>query len=62
MKELGTGFGDGVWFRNIEVVRTSGRPAIILHGGARARADETGPTPLAPVAHPHRDPGDEVGC
>ena len=44
MKALGTGYADGVWFRDIEVVRTSGRPAIVLHGGARRRAESIGAT------------------
>jgi holo-[acyl-carrier protein] synthase len=38
MKALGTGYGRGVWWRDIEVVRTSGRPQVVLHGGALARA------------------------
>jgi holo-[acyl-carrier protein] synthase len=42
MKALGTGFGRGVWWRDIEVVRTSGRPAITLHGGAHERAQAIG--------------------
>ncbi len=36
-KALGTGFGEISW-REIEVVRDSGRPTIVLHGRARARA------------------------
>src|SRR5262245_29508323 len=42
MKALGTGFGRGVWWRDIEVVRTSGRPTIALSGGALRRAGEIG--------------------
>jgi len=42
MKALGTGYGRGVWWRDIEVVRTSGRPSIVLHGGAEARAAAIG--------------------
>lgn len=44
MKALGTGYGRGVWWRDIEVVRTSGRPTIVLHGGALQRAAEIGAT------------------
>src|SRR5262249_16641731 len=42
MKALGTGYGRGVWWRDIEVVRTSGRPRIVLHGGAQQRASAIG--------------------
>jgi holo-[acyl-carrier protein] synthase len=42
MKALGTGYGKGVWWRDIEVVRTSGRPVIVLHGGALAHAATIG--------------------
>lgn len=42
MKALGTGYGQGVWWRDIEVVRGGGRPAIVLHGGALARAEAIG--------------------
>lgn len=44
MKALGTGYGRGVWWRDIEVVRTSGRPTIVLHGGAKERAAAIGAT------------------
>jgi holo-[acyl-carrier protein] synthase len=42
MKALGSGYGDGVAWRDIEVVRTSGRPIIALHGGAARRAAAIG--------------------
>jgi holo-[acyl-carrier protein] synthase len=42
MKALGSGYGDGVAWRDIEVVRTSGRPIITLHGGAAERAAAIG--------------------
>ena len=42
MKALGTGYGRGVWWRDIEVVRTSGRPTVVLHGGAHRRAAAIG--------------------
>lgn len=42
-KALGTGFADGVSWRDIEVVREpSGRPVLKLHGGAAARAETLG--------------------
>lgn len=40
MKALGTGFGEGVGFLDIETVGlTSGAPTIVLHGEAKRRAD-----------------------
>lgn len=46
-KALGTGFRRGVYWRDIEVVNLpSGKPAIRLHGGARARFEE-----LVPAGH-----------
>ncbi len=42
MKALGTGYAKGVWWRDIEVVRTAGPPRIVLHGGAAARAAQLG--------------------
>jgi holo-[acyl-carrier protein] synthase len=42
MKALGTGFARGVWWRDIEVVRASGAPSLVLHGGAAARAAALG--------------------
>ena len=44
MKALGTGYGRGVWWRDIEVVRNSGRPTVLLHGGAFERAAAIGAT------------------
>ena len=44
MKALGTGFAAGVGWRDIEVVRGSGRPTLVLHGGARQRAMVIGAT------------------
>jgi holo-[acyl-carrier protein] synthase len=37
MKALGTGLGRGVTWRDIEVVRRHGPPALCFHGGAAAR-------------------------
>ena len=43
MKALGTGWGQGVGFLQIEVFRQpSGAPALRLHGEARRRADAMG--------------------
>jgi len=44
MKALGTGYGRGVWWRDIEVVRNSGRPTVLLHRGASERAAAIGAT------------------
>ena len=44
MKALGTGYAKGVWWRDIEVVRESGAPRLVLHGGAAARAAALGIT------------------
>lgn len=43
MKCLRTGWGEGVGFRDVEVVRnTSGAVDVVLHGAARERARELG--------------------
>ncbi len=43
LKALGTGWSQGLGFRDVEVVRGStGRPEIRLHGRAAARAQELG--------------------
>lgn len=43
LKALGTGWGSGAWFRDVEVVREAGlAPAIRLHDGALRRARELG--------------------
>lgn len=42
MKALGTGYAKGVWWRDIEVVRSGGPPRIVLHGGAATRAAALG--------------------
>ena len=43
MKALGTGWADGVGFRQIEIVRDSaGAPSLRLHGRAAERAAELG--------------------
>lgn len=43
MKALGTGFGEGVGFLDVEVVSLpSGAPTVILHGNAKLRAEAMG--------------------
>lgn len=43
MKALGTGFVKGIHFRDIEVTsERSGKPILLLHGGARDRAEQLG--------------------
>ena len=43
MKALGTGWGRGVRWRDIEVTRQpGGRPSIVLHGVAREHAEHMG--------------------
>ena len=43
MKALGTGFGEGVGFLDIETITlASGAPSIVLHGEARRRAELLG--------------------
>jgi holo-[acyl-carrier protein] synthase len=42
-KALGTGIAGGVYWRDIEVVRSAGGPPrIVLHGGAREAAEALG--------------------
>lgn len=44
-KALGTGFSDGVSWRDIEVVRAeNGAPSLTMHGGAAALAKSKGVT------------------
>ena len=42
MKALGTGWGDGVAWRDFEVVRAGGAPRLVLHGRAAELARERG--------------------
>jgi holo-[acyl-carrier protein] synthase len=42
MKVLGTGWAQGVTWRDIEVVSTGGRPYILLHGVTCAMAKKAG--------------------
>jgi holo-[acyl-carrier protein] synthase len=47
LKALGTGWGRGVGFLDVEVIQRGGRPGLTLSGGAARRAAERGD----PVAH-----------
>ena len=43
LKALGTGWGSGAWFRDVEIVRAPGAgPTVRLHDGALRRAREMG--------------------
>jgi holo-[acyl-carrier protein] synthase len=43
LKALGTGWGSGAWFRDVEIVRAAGEgPTVQLHDGALRRARELG--------------------
>ena len=44
MKALGTGHSRGVFWQGIEVVRRSGPPQLLFHGGAAARLAALGAT------------------
>lgn len=49
-KALGTGFRKGVFWRDMEVVPLpSGKPTLVLHGGARARMLSLIPAGYAPL-------------
>jgi holo-[acyl-carrier protein] synthase len=42
MKALGRGFGEGINWCEIEVVRSSGQPRVLLHGKAAEYASQLG--------------------
>ena len=44
MKALGTGHSRGVYWKGIEVVRRSGPPQLLFHGGAAIRLQALGAT------------------
>lgn len=49
-KALGTGFRQGVFWRDMEVVPLpSGKPRLILHNGALARAEKLMPPGMVPL-------------
>jgi holo-[acyl-carrier protein] synthase len=57
-KALGTGFRDGVFWRDIGVVNLpSGQPTLMLTGGARAQLDRM--TPAGMIAQIHLTITDE---
>ena len=48
-KALGTGFRDGVFWRNMEVVsQPSGKPELVLSGGALKRLHDLVPAGMSP--------------
>lgn len=57
LKALGTGYGQGLAFHEVEILREkSGAPALHLHGNARARAAELGITRiLVSITHTRSD-------
>lgn len=51
-KALGTGFRDGVFWRDIGVENLpSGQPVLVLTNGARARLEALTPDGMAPALH-----------
>jgi holo-[acyl-carrier protein] synthase len=49
-KALGTGFRKGVFWRDMEVVSLpSGKPTLVLHGGAKRRAESLMPPGTVPL-------------
>lgn len=49
-KALGTGFRKGVFWRDMEVVSLrSGKPTLVLHGGALRRAESLMPPGMVPM-------------
>jgi holo-[acyl-carrier protein] synthase len=56
MKALRTGWGNDVDWRNVEVVnRDSGEPAIVLHEGAKRRAEALGVASIwVSLSHTHQ--------
>ncbi|MGB4107720.1 MAG: holo-ACP synthase [Alphaproteobacteria bacterium] len=51
-KALGTGFGGGVYMKDIGVVNTqAGKPILALTGGAKKRLDTMIPKGMKPVIH-----------
>ena len=51
-KALGTGFIEGIFMKDIEVVNDPlGKPSLTLYGGALARLEEMVPSGMTPVLH-----------
>jgi holo-[acyl-carrier protein] synthase len=57
LKALGTGWAQGLGFRDVEVLRdAAGAPHLVLHGAASARAVELGISRiLVSITHTRRD-------
>ncbi|MBF0136101.1 MAG: holo-ACP synthase [Magnetococcus sp. DMHC-1] len=56
VKALGSGFRDGIWFRDVEVVNDAfGRPCLAIHGPAATRMTRIG------ITHIHLSISDESG-
>jgi holo-[acyl-carrier protein] synthase len=57
LKALGTGYAQGLGFREVEVLRdTNGAPRLTLHGFAKERAHDLGITKiLVSITHTRRD-------
>lgn len=57
LKVLGTGWAKGLGFLDVEVLRNEdGRPLVVLHHLAAARADDLGfETVLVSITHTRRD-------
>lgn len=53
LKAIGTGWVKGITWRDVEVVNeTSGKPTIVLHGGAKEEAEKRGITQvLITISH-----------
>ena len=57
LKALGTGWAEGLGFRDVEILRApTGAPEAVLHGVAAARAAELGITRVVvSITHTRRD-------
>lgn len=57
LKALGTGYAQGLGFRDVEILRDpNGAPRLTLHGAARERAHDLGITKiLVSITHTRRD-------
>jgi holo-[acyl-carrier protein] synthase len=57
LKALGTGYAQGLGFRDVEVVRLpNGAPRVVLHGAASERAHDLGITKiLVSITHTRSD-------
>lgn len=61
VKALGTGFSEGIGFKDVEVVRDSkGRPSLLLHGRAAEKAAQMGVIDM-PLSMSHTE-NDAVAC